>query len=596
MGKGPPEPQPPNPQPNHVKRIVLIALVAVLGTAFVPSPSGRAGSTFTFHGSGFGHGLGMSQWGAYGLAKQGWGHARILTHFYEHTRVRRDLPLPSKVRVGITWDRRTVHLTARGGPVALWLGATGSGTPIGQIPKGQTFAVSASRDAYAIRDASGALVGGKKWGAPGVKLIASYVGPTVRVFVAEAEPSSGREYGRGDLEFNLYGCDGTRCLERVIVRVKLQHYLYGLGEVPSSWPAQALRAQATAARSYAVYGMRRYGLRGYCHCDLTDGSSDQVYVGYSKESGTDGDRWVAAVDATKDEVVAYQGKVIQAFYAASDGGHSENVEDVWHGGNPDAAIPWLTGVCDPGESVPANPWTDWSRSFGASELTTRLRPYTGDIGVVTGFGAANRGVSGRIITIVVQGATGQRSIGGGSLRSALGLWDDRVWVNSDRNIVGMIREKYDGLMCRPGLPSSSTTYVDHGSGQRFQKGGIYRNDAMAKTVWLRGAYFDEYRGVGEVAGSLGLPTSGVVVLSARSLSCTACGRVTFERGRIYWRSDLGAHALWGRVLTTYLDNGGAAGSLGFPTTRVQGDGAGGAIASFEGGSIWCPKGADCVVS
>ena len=87
----------------------------------------------------------------------------------------------------------------------------------------------------------------------------------------------------------------------------------------------------------------------------------------------DGERWVAAVTDTAGEVVTYGGSVIQAFYAASDGGYSEDVEDVWHGGNPAFAIPYLRGVCDPGEDTTANPWTDWTRTFSASNLVPARR-------------------------------------------------------------------------------------------------------------------------------------------------------------------------------------------------------------------------------
>ena len=70
--------------------------------------------------------------------------------------------------------------------------------------------------------------------------------------------------------------------------------------------------------------------------------------------------------------------MIQAFYAASDGGHTDSVEDVWHGGNPAYKIPWLTGVCDPGESTGANPWTDWTQVLHRRRRDRRgSRPYTG---------------------------------------------------------------------------------------------------------------------------------------------------------------------------------------------------------------------------
>ena len=181
-----------------------------------------------------------------------------------------------------------------------------------------------------------------------------------------------------------------------------------------------------------------------------------------------------------------RGSVIQAFYAASDGGHSEDVEDVWHGGNPAYAIPYLRGVCDPGEYTSANPWTDWTRSFTASSLSSRLSPYTGGIGTISRFTDVRRGVSGRIVSAIARGTGGSASVAGSELRAALGLPDGRVWINSDRNVVGAVRAKYDALMCRPGLPRSRVLVLDHGSRQLFDRGGIYRNGQVNLTVWLQG--------------------------------------------------------------------------------------------------------------
>jgi SpoIID/LytB domain protein len=356
--------------------------------------------------------------------------------------------------------------------------------------------------------------------------------------------------------------------------------------MPSSWPADALRAQAVAARSYATYVIRRGGIRSSCGCHLTDGASDQVFVGYDKESGVDGDRWVAAVNATAREVVTYGGSVIQAFYAASDGGYSENVEDVWHGGDPDYAIPYLRGVCDPGEYSSGSPWTDWTRSFTASSVTMRLRPYTGEIGRIRRFTGARRGESGRIISVLARGPNGSARVRGSELRSALGLPDGRVWINQDRNIVGAIRTTYDALMCRPGLPRSGIATFDHGSRQLFAVGGIYRNARADVTVWLKGAIHGEYRRVGGAGGRLGLPVSRSV---RGATTCSSCRRVLFEAGRIYFESGLGAHALWGSVLSAYLHHGGAQGSLGSPITSVRTrDGV--RRASFEHGSIACSGG------
>ncbi|HYJ62018.1 MAG TPA: SpoIID/LytB domain-containing protein, partial [Actinomycetota bacterium] len=502
--------------------------------------------------------------------------------------------LPARARVGLTTGERDLHLTAAGGRVEIRLDDA-AGQRIGEIRGGETWTVEPRSREFAIRDEEGTLVGGRRWGSPSRSLVLVYEPRGARVTIPEAGDFGPGSYGRGTIELQLYACAGG-CELRVIARLELEEYLRGLGEVPSSWPAAALRAQATAARSYAVVLIKR-GLRGSCDCHMSDGTSDQVYVGWSKETGPDGDRWVAAVEDTAGRAVVHGGAVIQAFYASSDGGHSEDVEDVWHGGDPAFSIPWLSGVCDPGESNGANPWTDWTRSFGAASVTSRLAPYTGGIGRIRDFRNAVRGDSGRIVRVRAVGTDGAATIEGGELRAALGLPDDRVWINADRNITGAIRERYDGLMCAPGLATSPTTDVSGGAQQFFQDGGLYRNDDRAITVWLRGALDREYRAVKAARGVLGVPlasprTAGRVALGG----CAGCRRADFVDGRIYLKPGLGAHALWGRVLTEYLDRSGPGGALGYPVTRVRRLDGGGTRARFEHGTITCADAGGCQVS
>jgi len=575
-----------------MRRLVVLLSMTVLAAGVIPGAPAQAARTFRFHGSGNGHGIGMSQWGSYGLAQAGWGYARILRHYYRGTTVGRSPSVPARLRVGITDGRETVHLTARSGAVRLWLSSPLTGRRLGRIRGGDTWTVRAADSGYAIRDQDGALVGGRTWGGAATDLFATYEDTGARVLIPEADDlyGNGFEYSRGHVEFNLYRC-GSGCRERLIVPLGIEEYLYGLAEVPAAWPAAALRTQAAAGRSFAAFAVNRPGLREYCNCDITDGTSDQVYTGYDREGGANGARWKDAVDDTRGRVVLYDGSIIQAFYSSSNGGHSENVENVWHGGNPAFAIPWLRGVCDPGESTGANPWTDWSSSFSAAEATSRLRSFTGNIGRVSRFTDIERGRSGRVIRLRVVGGEGNATVTGSSLRSALGLRDTRVWINSDRNILGEIREKYDAVMCRPGLPTSKRIVLGNGAHQRFEVGSISDNDDAALTVWLKGAIDREYHDVGGPRGWLGLPTSNV-----RSPGCSTCGRVAFEGGRIYWKSGVGAFALRGAVLDAYLAEGGPSGPLGFPTSRSSRDASGAWSATFQHGSISCPEGGACSVS
>ena len=377
----------------------------------------------------------------------------------------------------------------------------------------------AKASGFAVRNHDGSLVGGRTWGGDSFDLIATY-GRGARASV----PEGGASYNRGRLEFELYRSGGS-WKERLVLPLDLEQYLYGLGEMPSSWSVAALRAQAVAGRTFATSRVRRSAPGAQCNCDITDGTNDQVYIGFNKEGGTDGNRWVAAVNDTRGQVVTHRGNVIQAFYAASDGGHSDAVEDVWHGGNDAYAVPYLKAECDPGEDIAANPWTDWQKSYTAGELTNRLAPYTGSIGTVRGFPRVRRGDGGRIITATVRGSNGSASITGSELRWAIGAWDGRIWINKDKNIAGPIRDRYDALMCRPGLPTSRIERVEGGSRQRFENGAIFRNGGQGVTVWLRGAIYREYKAVKGPKSRLGMPTGQIVDVGAGT-------RALFERGRI----------------------------------------------------------------
>jgi SpoIID/LytB domain protein len=574
----------------------FVALAAACLALAAPVPAARAAGGFTFYGSGDGHGLGMSQWGAYGLAQMGWPHAKILTHFYRHTDVGTSSAVPKRIRVGLTYDRTLVHLKALGGPVALWRGEPSDGRLIGKIPAGATWRVAARDTAWAIRKPNGTLVGGHPWNGP--KIVITYANAGSRVFIPEADAIwyQGFSYARGTIEMNLYSCgDANGCAERLIARLGFEDYLLGLGEVPASWPMEAMRAQADAARTYAAYIVTHDPIRATCKCDLTDGSSDQTYIGYNREAGTDGDRWVRAVRSTAGEVITYHSALIQAFYAASDGGHSDDVQDVWHGGDPSYAIPWLTGVCDPGEWTSANPWTSWTKTYTASDATARLAPYTGSIGTLRRFRHIRRSNAGRIISAVAVGTSGSRTVTGGQMKAAFGWYDQRVYINSDRTIVGAIRHKYDALACRPGLPDSPVRSVGGGAQQFFANGSLYRNNGRGLTVWLRGPIDQEFHHVHAGASVLGLPTGTPERIAARASACQGCTRVAFESGRIYYSPATGAHALWGNVLDTYLVHGGAGGPLGLPLSRVRPRDAGGVRATFEQGSIVCVAG-DCTVS
>jgi len=568
----------------------------------VVSPAtSRAAASFTFYGSGWGHGLGLPQWGAYSLALKGWSHQKILTHFYKGTKVGAAPSNPSRLRVGLTQARKTIHVTAAEGSVSLRVGST-KGKLIGgrAIKQGKTWRVIVDASGrYRVRDENGKLVGdcqsckGHLWGSTKVHIYAIYSSSgKARV------PEAGHTYNRGYIEFNLYGsssCSKLRYCERLITVLGPQGYLNGLAEVPNSWPMEALEVQAVAARTYAFEKVSRLGQRrSGCNCGLYDDTRDQVYAGWDKEGSSQGARWVSAVTSTNGMVVLYKGDPIQAYYHSSSGGFTENNENVW-GGTP---LPYLRGVCDPGDYSKQNPNAAWTIGpLSDATVTKKLRPYTGDIGTVTKFSGPERGVSGRIVTVTVVGTSGKKTISGTSLRRGLGLKDSLVWFNVDRRVTGDIRAKYDRLMCAPGLVGSTRQGVPGGLRQRFANGAIYRNEARSGTYWLRGPIYEKYRALGDAEGWLGLPRSDIVPRHPEGCDDRTCSKTRFEHGNVYFKEGIGdgeAHELHGYVLLYYIDSGETSGALGFPVTDVTTEEDGSTWATFEHATVNCSSSGECV--
>lgn len=576
-----------SPATHPMRRRTAIAVSVAVLLAVLPFGSARANSTFTFYGSGWGHGVGMSQWGGYGLALDGWTHEQILSHYYTGATIGAPPISPKRIRVGILQGAKTVSLEAESGKVDLRVGSpnAGKGSLIGSIPAGATWTVKPNGARFEVLNANGQPVGGKLWGGTGRHLFARYAPFKSRVFVSQ----TGHTYNRGWIELNVYVGTGGYSL-RLIASVPPQQYLYGVAEVYSGWPEEILRAQSIAARTFALRRVKLLGQhRVGCNCAVVASTSDQVYHGYDKEGGSFGERWVAAVNATAGKGLLHSGALILSVYHATSGGHTEDVENVWGG----EALPYLRGVCDPGDWTASNPYNEWEVTMTGAVAGNKVAAYTGeDIGNVTEFTGIVRGVSGRVKSIVAVGTSGQATLTGPGLRTALGLRESKVWINSNRNITGVIRTKYDALNCAPGLATSPQTSVVGGLRQRFEDGAIYRNTTRAVTRWLHGPLYDKYLQVGEMDGLMGMPRSGVLNVKA----VQGATRSRFEGGYIYHSDQTGAHALHGPVLDHYLGHGGAGGALGLPTSDVVQLEDGTDSATFQGGMVACSADGTCTQS
>ncbi|MBD2041769.1 SpoIID/LytB domain-containing protein [Microcoleus sp. FACHB-672] len=194
--------------------------------------------------------------------------------------------------------------------------------------------------------------------------------------------------------------------------VDLEKYLYSVlgAEMDGGWPLEALKAQAVAARSYALHE-RGAGTNGLY--DVGDNQGWQVYKGVETESpGT-----YAAVDTTAGQVLTHNGEIILAAFHSSSGGHTENVEDVW-----EQPLPYLRGVPDDDRGTPGYEWT---KTFSRAELSRLIS----GVGNVVSMTPERTTPTGRIITMKVVGDAGTRSMSGDALRDTLGLRSSRFKVN-----------------------------------------------------------------------------------------------------------------------------------------------------------------------
>ncbi len=198
--------------------------------------------------------------------------------------------------------------------------------------------------------------------------------------------------------------------------VNLEHYLYSVlgSEMSANWPQEALKAQAVAARSFALYKRATSGNGVY---DVGDTTTWQVYKGLETEAQSTH----LAVDATAGQVMTYGGEIILAVFHSSSGGHTENVEDIWK-----QPLPYLRGVDDYDMGAPVYEWT---KSLSRGQLSSLIA----GVGNVISMTPERTTPQGRIITMMVKGDRGTRRISGNDLRSALGLRSTLFVVNPTGN-------------------------------------------------------------------------------------------------------------------------------------------------------------------
>jgi stage II sporulation protein D len=395
--------------PGLRSRLALAGVLAALLLLAVAGPA-AANSTeysFTITGHGWGHGVGMSQWGAYGYAKHGWAYKAILKHYF--TGIGFNTVADSTVRVNLRSGLSAVKLTCAQDYTVQGIGEATT------IPGGTTATVTYTSLGY--------------------RVVAGSVRKTF-TSVPRFTPTAGnlKLITKTDL-----GDDGTyrgtiRAVHSgstlmMINDVPLESYLRGVvpHEVPYEWPMEALKTQACAARAFAL-GSRQPDKSWDVYCDVRD----QAYVGI----GIEKDRTNNAVKATAGVCPTYNGKPIVATYFSCSGGQTEDVRYVW-GGN----YPYLKAVDDPYDYYGTlHDWGPLRKS--PAEVGNPL----GAAGSLRAVYTVKHGASPRIVKAAVIGSGGVKYIDGGSLRVKLGL--NSTWVTFTS--MGISPAARDGASITPG--------------------------------------------------------------------------------------------------------------------------------------------------
>jgi len=362
-------------------RALLATCAAALALLSVYPLAAQANVSWVVHGRGFGHGVGMSAYGAYGFAQHGKNYRFILGHYYTGT------------SLGTVQGANVVRvlLGIEGGDV----GFSGATSACGiRLDPGRGY--QAHRDGNGVKLRSS---GGKRLANCGRKLRAAGPGKVT---------ITGYGSYRGALE--VVPTESQAGSLNVVNALALEQYVKGVmpNEVPPSWPTEELKAQAVAVRSIALTG--DVGGNGF---DLYSNTRSQVYKGLESEYAHTND----AVAATRGQVVMYGGKIAQTLYSACSGGHTESAVNVF--GSP---VPYLVGVPDPFDS--ACPLHEWTLKFSGPEISAKLGSYLqGRLKKVV---ITKRGVSPRIIEAKLYGTGGVSTVTGTDLEVALGGYD--TWM------------------------------------------------------------------------------------------------------------------------------------------------------------------------
>jgi len=366
--------------------LILALLAALVGALGATAAQARAQVAWVVHGHGFGHGVGMSAYGAYGYALKGKSYQFILSHYYPGTSLGQ-LSGTNVVRVLLTTSSGDVDFSEATSACRTKLEPT------------RTYQAHRLGNTVVLRSSAG-------------KPLAK-CGATLRAAGKGVINIAGVGRYRGALE-TVVNESGEL---NVVNALAVDQYVKGVipNESPPSWPMEELKAQAVASRSFALTGQVEGD--GF---DLYSDTRSQVYKGLESEYTTSDQ----AEEETAGQVLMYEGQVAETLFSACSGGKTESMENVFG-----TAIPYLVGVPDPYDS--ACPLQNWTLDLSGPEMTDKLSGLLD--GALKKVVITKTGYSPRIIEAKLFGTGGVTTVDGEQLEVALGAYS--TWMTFEK-VVG----------------------------------------------------------------------------------------------------------------------------------------------------------------
>lgn len=387
---------------------VLAGLVLGGGAAPAQATQTASGPTWTFSGKGFGHGVGMSQYGAKALADDGSSAAQILKYYYRG------------ITVDSVRDDQIVHVNVAASrpSVTLRTTATGSGGGSFTVTVGSTTLKASTSSIVKVERFESRVKVSHTNGTKTTKA----TGPSAEVAFDDGRTLlsiDDKSYQSGSASVVPASAGGVHA----VMKVRLHdEYLDNVKEMPWSWPAEALQAQAAAARGYALRKVNK-PIRSACECHVYDSTSDQVFGSYpgAGANAYAWDRWKAAVRAggtsTTGMVPRYGGDLIDAVYSSSSGGRTQDSEDVWG-----SYVPYLRSVDDPYSLRAENRLRSWTTDVPGAKVDEAF-----GLKDVVELEITRRTSGDGVAELVATSSTGTRAtLTGEQMRRRLGLYSSYV--------------------------------------------------------------------------------------------------------------------------------------------------------------------------